>query len=225
MCIRDSSNRPGASIGAFAVGKNVIQSEIGLSFHQYSHSGYNNSSFKGGLGFIALRWGFLFETLELTLESKYLKGSLNSKILSVPISSSRNGFLQNFIGFKYLFYDPFKKEREENVYSWKANNGFKFRELIPAISITLGTNINFEKNNPFPFNNVFGNIYRPIFFQNLGISVDEEPFFHLRGTLATQSHFLSSWVFFEKSESFKSLIVSSKEFIFVTILASLSNSL
>tara|TARA_B110000003_G_scaffold228504_1_gene230048 strand:+ start:324 stop:1370 length:1047 start_codon:yes stop_codon:yes gene_type:complete len=190
-----NSNRPGASIGAFAVGKNVIQSEIGLSFHQYSHSGYNNSSFKGGLGFIALRWGFLFETLELTLESKYLKGSLNSKILSVPISSPRNGFLQNFIGFKYLFYDPFKKEREENVYSWKANNGFKFRELIPAISITLGTNINFEKNNPFPFNNVFGNIYRPIFFQNLGISVDEEPFFHLRGTLATQSHFLSSWVF------------------------------
>ena len=98
-----------------------------------------------------------------------------------------------------LFYDTIKggdyRAREENVYSWKANNGFKFRELIPAISITLGTNINFEKNNPFPFNNVFGNIYRPIFFQNLGISVDEEPFFHLRGTLATQSHFLSSWVF------------------------------
>ena len=75
-----NSNRPGASIGAFSVGKNVIQSEIGLSFHQYSHSGYNNSSFKGGLGFIALRWGFLFETLELTLESKYLKGSLNSAV-------------------------------------------------------------------------------------------------------------------------------------------------
>ncbi len=190
-----NSNRPGASIGAFAVGKNVIQSEIGIAFQQYSHSGYNNSTFEGGLGFIAFRWGFLTETLELTLESKYLKGSLNSKIASVPSRSSRNGFLQNFIGFKYLVYDPFRKEREENVYSWKANNGFKFRELIPAVSITLGSNMSFEKNNPFPFNNVFGNVYRPIFFQNLGVPVDKEPFFHLRGTLATQSHFLGSWVF------------------------------
>ena len=190
-----NSNRPGASIGAFAVGKNVIQSEVGLSFNKYTHSGYNNSTFAGGTGFLALRWGFLIETLELTLESKYLKGSLNSKIPSVPFRSAKNGFLQNFIGIKYLIYDPFKKEREENVYSWKANNGFKFRELIPAVSVTLGTNISFEKNNPFAYNNVFSGIYRPVFFQNLGVPPDEEPFFHLRGTVATQSHFLSTWVF------------------------------
>ncbi len=190
-----NSNRPGASIGAFAVGKNVIQAEIGLAFQQYTHSGYNNSTFQGGVGFMALRWGFLKETLELTIESQYLKGSLNSKITSISNRSSKNGFLQNFIGVKYLIYDPFRKERELNVYSWKANNGFKLRDLIPAVSMTLGSNISFEKNNPFPFNNIFGNIYRPIFFQNLGVPVDKEPFFHLRGTLATQSHFLGSWVF------------------------------
>jgi len=190
-----NSNRPGASIGAFAVGKNVIQAEIGLVFQQYTHSGYNNSTFQGGVGFMTLRWGFLKETLELIIESQYLKGSLNSKITSISNRSSKNGFLQNFIGVKYLIYDPFRKERELNVYSWKANNGFKLRNLIPAVSMTLGTNVSFEKNNPFPFNNVFGNIYRPIFFQNLGVPVDNEPFFHLRGTLATQSHFLGSWVF------------------------------
>lgn len=190
-----NSNRPGASIGAFAVGKNVIQSEVGFAFRHYAHSGYNNSTFDGGIGFLAIRWGVLSESIELTLESKYLKGSLNSKIASVPQESKKSGFLQNFIGLKYLIYDPFKKEREVNVYSWKANNGFKLRELIPAVSLTLGTNVSFEKNNPFPFNNVFGNLYRPVFFQNLGIPLDKEPFFHLRGTLATQSHFLGTWVF------------------------------
>ena len=190
-----NSNRPGASIGAFAVGKNVIQSEFGFAFKSYNHSGYNNSTFDGGIGLLNLRWGFLMETLELYVESNYLVGVLNSKLTEVPQKLTKKGFLRNFIGLKYLIYDPFKKEREVNVYSWKANNGFKLRELIPAISITVGTNVNFEKINPFPYNNVFSNVYRPIFFQNLELSQEQEPFFHLRGILATQSHFLNTWVF------------------------------
>ena len=190
-----NSNRPGLSIGAFAVGKDVIQAELGIAFRNYLHSGYNNSTFDGGISFLSLRWGFLLETLELTYEGKYIIGKLNSKVSSVPIISSRKGFLQNFIGFKYLLYDPFKKEKNNNVYSWKANNGFKLRELIPAVSLTLGTNVSFEKSNPFPYNNIFGNLYRPIFFQNLNVPTQEEPLFHLRGTLSTQSHFLGTWVF------------------------------
>ncbi len=190
-----NSNRPGSSLGAFAVGKSIVQAEFGLAFNHYSHDGYNNSTFAGGIGFMTLRWGFLFEALELTIGSKYLLGSLNSRTGPVPLISTKKGFLQNFIGLKYLIYDPYKKQRELNVYSWKANNGFKLRDLIPAVSLTLGPNISFEKKNPFPFNNVFGNLYRPIFFQNLGIPPDEEPFLHLRGVLATQSHFLGTWVF------------------------------
>jgi hypothetical protein len=190
-----NSNRPGSSIGAFSVGKNVIQAEAGLALRNFTHAGYNNSTFRGSISFLSLRWGFLFETLELTYEGQYLSGTLNSKILTNATAYSRNGFLQNFIGLKYLLYDPFKKEKELNVYSWKANNGFKIKDLIPAVSLTLGGNLNLEENNPFPFNNIFGTLYRPVFFQNLGIAVDEEPFFHLRGTLATQSHFLGTWVF------------------------------
>ena len=52
--------------------------------------------------------------------------------MSNPTPYPKRGFLQNFFGIKYLIYDPFKKEREVNTYSWKANNGFKLRELIPA---------------------------------------------------------------------------------------------
>ena len=190
-----NSNRPGASIGAFAVGKDVIQAEAGFSFVNATHAGYNNSTFRGGLGFLSLRWGFLNETIELTYEGQYLSGTLNSKVVAVPIEYANNGFLKNFIGFKYLVFDPFKKEREVNNYSWKANNGFKIRDLVPAISLTLGGNISFEQNNPFPYTNLFGTLYRPLLFQNLGTSPQQEPFFHLRGTVATQSHFLRTWVF------------------------------
>ena len=189
-----NSNSPGASIGAFAVGKNVIQFESGIEYRSYKHSGYNSSTFNSGNAFLSLRWGFLLEQLELTYEGVYGFGSLNSKVTSPNYKYYLNGMLQNFIGLKFLVFDPFKKERKVNVYSWKANNRFKIRELLPAISITVGPNINFEKENPFPYGNIFSKLYKPIFFQNIGDKVDEEPFFHLRGTIATQSHFLSTWV-------------------------------
>ena len=189
-----NSNRPGASIGAFAVGKNVIQFESGVEYRNYKHSGYNSSTFNSGNAFLSVRWGFLFEQLELTYEGVYGFGSLNSKVTSPNSKYYLNGMLQNFVGLKFLVFDPFKKERKVNVYSWKANNRFKIRELLPAISITIGPNINFEKENPFPYGNIFSKLYKPIFFQNIGDKVDEEPFFHLRGTIATQSHFLSTWV-------------------------------
>ena len=60
-----NSNRPGSSIGAFSVGKNVIQAEAGLALRYFTHAGYNNSTFRGSISFLSLRWGFLFETLEL----------------------------------------------------------------------------------------------------------------------------------------------------------------
>ena len=111
-----NSNRPGSSIGAFSVGKNVIQAEAGLALRNFTHAGYNNSTFRGSISFLSIRWGFLFETLELTYEGQFLSGTLNSKILTNATVYSRNGFLQNFIGLKYLLYDPFKKEKELNGY-------------------------------------------------------------------------------------------------------------
>ena len=193
-----NSNRPGASIGAFAVGKNVIQAEAGVAFRHYTHSGYNNSTFTGGVGFLSMRWGFFMETLELTYEGQYLFGNLISKLATTPINYKRNGFLQNFLGIKYLVYDPFKKEKKVSVISWKANNGFKLRELIPAVSITVGANTS-PKNNPYPYNNIFSVIYRPVFFQNFGAPLEQEPRIHTRATLATQSHFLRTWVFVTNS--------------------------
>ena len=41
---------------------------------------------------------------------------------SSPVNYKREGFLHNF-GIKYVF-DPFRKEREVNVYSWKSKQWF-----------------------------------------------------------------------------------------------------
>ena len=190
-----NSNRPGASIGAFAVGKRIIQFEGGFEYRKYKHQDYNYSQIDGSIIFLAVRWGFLSERLELTYQGSYMFDKLTNKISSQDIVYKRKGLLQNFLGFKFLLYDPFKKEEEVNFLSWKANNGFKLKQLIPAVSLTAGGNFIFGKNHPYPFGDVYDILYRPIFFQNLNASTDKEPFFSLRSVLATQSHFLGTWVF------------------------------
>jgi hypothetical protein len=191
-----NSNRPGESIGAFSVGTRVIQFEAGTEYRSYKHVGYNNSKMDGSLGFFSLRWGFLKEELELTYEGTYLMGELNSRIVAPNPTYKQQGFLRNFIGVKYLVYDPFKKQQETNVYSWDANNKFKIRDLIPAVSLTLGANFNIDGDeNPYPYGDVFDLIHRPIFFQNIFGRGIKESFVSYRGTVATQSHFLGTWVF------------------------------
>ncbi len=188
-----NSNRPGYSVGAFSVGKGVVQFEGGINRKNLSHEGYNNSTSKGTALDLSVRWGFLSERLELNYQGSYMKDKLVSKLSSSNIEYKRKGFLQNFLGIKYLIYDPFKKEEKVNVYSWKANNSFKIKHLIPAVSITLGANFNLENENPYPFGDMFNILYNSVFYP-LQESITE-PFLTLGGTIATQSHFLGTWVF------------------------------
>ena len=188
-----NSNRPGYSVGAFSVGKGVVQFEGGLHRKNLNHEGYNNSTSKGTAYQLSVRWGFLSERLELNYQGSYIKDKLISKLSSSNIEYKRKGFLENFIGIKYLIFDPFKKEEKANLYSWKANNSFKIKHLIPAVSFTLGGNFNLENENPYPFGDMFNILYNSVFFP-LQESI-KEPFLTLGGTLATQSHFLGTWVF------------------------------
>lgn len=190
-----NSNRPGASIGAFSVGTRVIQFEAGAEYRTYKHKGYNNSKINGQVGFFSLRYGFLKEQLEMTYEVAYQLDELENKLSFPALKYNREGFLNQFIGFKYLIYDPFKREVETNVYSWRDNNRFKLRDLLPAISITLGANLSIKEKAPYAFGDVFTNLYRPIFYGNLNEKPDKEPIASGRATLATQSHFFGTWVF------------------------------
>ena len=77
-----NSNRPGASIGAFAVGKGIIQFEGGFEYRRHKHQDYNNSTVDGSIIFLAARWGFLSERLELTYQGSYMFDKLTNKTSS-----------------------------------------------------------------------------------------------------------------------------------------------
>jgi hypothetical protein len=144
-----NSNRPGVSMSAFAIGKSVLQGEFGINAERRKHDGLLTESGRFGIDF-AFRYGLFFEQLEIIWDGSYAFENLTQNIFTPPREVSRSDFLQNTIGLKYLLYDPWKnqEERKPNLYSWKANNSFKWSNLIPAVAIYAGANIIFS-DNPF----------------------------------------------------------------------------
>ncbi|NHF59197.1 transporter [Flavobacteriaceae bacterium TP-CH-4] len=142
-----NSNRPGLSVSAYAVGKNVIQLEAGVLFEQRDHSLLNTQSNIFG-GDISLRYGLLFEQLEINWEGTFQNQNITYGNLG--FSDNLTDFSRNRLGLKYLIYDHYKnpERNKPNLYSWKANYGFKWKNLIPSISIYGGTTLNLG-DNPF----------------------------------------------------------------------------
>ena len=141
-----NSNRPGETMSAFAVGKSVIQVESGLYGIKENHSILNYDANGFGID-MTLRWGLFVEKLELIADLQYQYEFLNP----ATAYPDRSAFKQTVLGAKYLIYDPFKNyEKNINVYSWKANHAFNWRQFIPAVSIFAGANITLA-NNPYYF--------------------------------------------------------------------------
>ncbi|MDP3681530.1 MAG: transporter [Flavobacterium sp.] len=141
-----NSNRPGETMSAYAVGKSVIQIETGVYGIKQNHSLLNYDA--NGFGIDAtLRWGLFMEKLELIADIQYQ----NEKYTTLFNSSNRADFKQTVLGAKYLIYDPFKNyEKKVNIYSWKANRAFNWRQLIPAVSVYAGANFTMA-DNPYSF--------------------------------------------------------------------------
>jgi len=142
-----NSNRPGLSVSAYAVGSNVLQAEFGVGYEQRDHTRLATESNIFGAD-LSLRYGLLFETLELNYEGTF--DDQNKTYINTGVEVSNTDFSRNRIGLKYLIYDPFKnpENNKPNLYSWKANYGFKLKNLIPAISVYAGANFVLG-DNPF----------------------------------------------------------------------------
>ena len=168
-----NSNRPGASQSAFSVGINVLQFEVGPYVINENRSTYPSYETKGyGIDF-AVHYGIFKEALELNLQGNYQKDT-KSYDFTIPVDNKRSNFKHFNFGAKYLVYDPNKnKENKVNLFSYHANNGFKWRDLIPAVAITAGINFDTE-NNPYTASGIEGLSYRT--------------------SLITQSNFYGSWV-------------------------------
>ena len=167
-----NSNRPGVSISAFSVGKNVIQGEAGFFYERQEHSKLLTESNFIGFDF-ALRTGFFLEQLEIAWEGVFQREQITYMNFFPAITDTRSNFLNHTMGLKYLIYDPYKDPEKINVYSWKANNTFQWKDLIPAIAVYAGVNLAYRDNPFWPDDS------------------DPSP----KVTLATQHHFGSRWVF------------------------------
>lgn len=143
-----NSNRPGETMSAFSVGKSVFQVETGMYGIKENHSILNYDSNGYGVD-MTVRWGLFMEKLELIADIQYQSEKVNSALSSIDKSALK----KTVFGAKYLIYDPFKNhENKVNIYSWKANHSFKWRQLVPAISIFAGANVVLS-DNPFYFSN------------------------------------------------------------------------
>lgn len=142
-----NSNRPGLSVSAYAVGTNVIQFEAGAFYEQSDHSLLNTQSNIWG-GDFSLRYGLLFERLEINWEGTYQNN--NVTFTDSGIATNLTDFSRNRLGLKYLLYDRYKnpERNKPDLYSWKANYGFKFKNLIPSVALYGGATFNLG-DNPF----------------------------------------------------------------------------
>lgn len=132
-----NSNQPGNSQSAYSVGARVLQFEGGLWYEQRSHKKlYTDIDFTG-LNY-AIRYGFLTEKLEVMLNGTLMYASIDTNRF-IEEKESYFGFLNNTIGAKYLIFNPNTNEKP-NLYSWKANNKFNWKRLIPAVGIYAGMN-------------------------------------------------------------------------------------
>jgi hypothetical protein len=170
-----NSNRPGTSKSAFSVGTNVAQFEVGpyiLKEKRTPVTAYEVSGF--GIDFMA-RYGLLFEELELNIEGIY-QNDTKTYLSNISAKDKRSNFKSIAIGAKYLVYDPYKNSEDDkpNLYSWNANHRFKWKSLIPAVSVYLGANFD-TKDNPYTAPGVEG--------------------FSPKVMIATQNNFAGGWVF------------------------------
>jgi len=167
-----NSNRPGRSVSAYAIGTGVFQTEFGVSYEQRDHTRLNTESTLLGLDY-SLRYGLLFETLELNLEGSFQ--NQNISFLNFGTEDSRTNFTRNRFGVKYLIYDPFKnpERNKPNIRSWRANNKFQLKNILPAVSLYAGANFVLGDNPFFP----------------------GDPIVSPRGMIATQSKFTPRSVF------------------------------
>ncbi len=152
-----NSNRPGESQGAFSVGNNVIQLESGFDFGNDSHALLNTDTNIFGVNAV-LRYGLLFEQLEINANIRYQRNEI-SFLSGSSNTAIRAGLETTQIGAKYLIYDPYKNPKDGvNLYSYHANNKFKWSTLIPAVSVYAGAVFDFENND---FNTVRDNGVSP----------------------------------------------------------------
>tara|TARA_B100000795_G_scaffold104061_1_gene76743 strand:- start:13266 stop:14267 length:1002 start_codon:yes stop_codon:yes gene_type:complete len=144
-----NNNRPGGSQGAFSVGTNILQFEGGFGIGSENHALLKTDASAFTVDY-SVRFGFWKEELEVSLTGEFQSNNVVDSRGAAAFEYAQRNFKSNTLGAKYLVYDPYRKQAlmGPNLRSWKANNTFQWRELIPAISVYAGANFD-NADNPF----------------------------------------------------------------------------
>ena len=132
--------------------------------------------------------GLILQNLELIYRIDYHNDKLSFNNPSGRLSYNRAGTKKNTLGFKLLLFDPFRNAEwyKPDTKSYKANRGIRAVDLIPAVSLYLGSELSLGNIYPYgePFSPVF-NLLSPALQQN---QISGE-------VVITQNHFLNNFVF------------------------------
>ncbi|PQV50169.1 outer membrane putative beta-barrel porin/alpha-amylase [Jejuia pallidilutea] len=211
-----NSNRPGMSKSAFSVGTNVLQFEVGPNYIKEERTPLPKYEVSGFGADFSVRYGLFFEALEINIEGNY-QNDTKTNFSTFNTEDKRSNFKYLTLGAKYLIYDPYKDIESEkpNLYSWKANRGFKWKSLIPAIAVYAGVNYDTE-NNPYTAAGIEGlspkimiatqNNFNGgwVFVMNLikdRIGTDQSDFTYI---LTLTHAFSPQWVIFGETQGIKS---------------------
>lgn len=125
-----NTNRPSKSMGAYSVSEGIFQIESGLG---YQKDDYNSERFTNiYLADLQVRYGLLNENFELIADMTYEQ--LNTENYGTQTTDSH--FKKMTIGAKYLIFDSYKNYEEKiNPWSWKANQRYKWRRLVPSVAL------------------------------------------------------------------------------------------
>ncbi|MCM4158999.1 transporter [Antarcticibacterium flavum] len=142
-----NSNRPGASQGAFSVGTGVLQFEAGGYLGNDYHNLRATDTDILGADY-AIRYGLFFEALEISLIGSFQDETTTIQMGARDREFNQSNFRTNTLGVKYLIFDPSRSIRPDqpNLYSWRANQRFKWKTLIPAVAVYAGANFTFGDN-------------------------------------------------------------------------------
>ncbi|MGB3592502.1 MAG: transporter [Nonlabens sp.] len=145
-----NTNTPGRSQGAFSVGTMVLQGETSAFYRTEEHELQMYERDVLGLSY-QLRFGAFLEELEFSYIGEFSSATETQLSGTGNVERSFANLSRSTLGAKYMVFDPIKKwgEKEVNIRSWKANQKFRWRDLIPAVSVYAGANLFFSEPNSF----------------------------------------------------------------------------
>ncbi|WP_435681732.1 transporter [Nonlabens sp.] len=211
-----NTNNPGLSQGAFAVGNGVAQVEGNVFYRAEQHDLQRYERDYTGLS-MQLRYGAFMERLEFSYIGTFASVNQMDNRGFGNVETSFSNFSRSTLGVKYLVFDPLKfwGEKKVNIMSWKANHKLNWKDLVPAVSIYAGANINLSDPNSLtpPNDPAFSPRFELITQNNWGRWVFVTNFIVDRITtdypsyewIATMTHSINrKWAVFGEYQGFKS---------------------